>query len=430
MSATAEPMQPPRRAYREPARAETIKCPSCGAAITLKTFGTSERVACPFCGSLLGADESGALALVQAAARARQPTTLPLHARGTLDGVVWEIIGICKRSCRVDGVVYPWEEFYLYNPYHGFRWLIHAITDDHWTYGGTLDASPRVASNHLRHRGRRYNHFQSAIATVDYVEGEFTWQVEVGDQAKVNDYVAPPLGISIEVSRGPDGDEVNRTIQRSITPKEIEHAFNLGEHLPRPQGAGMLEPNPWRLGRRTFAAWGVVLLLGVGAWGGLAAVTPTHRLGTIEGAVGPVSQTLTVTGDRPTLVTVEVHIPALKDNWRYFEGMLVDTASEAAIGFELEVSYYSGSDWSEGSTRTEVVLGDVAPGAYVLQLDPTSDGPGATALPFSVDVHQGGVLHRYLVSLLVFAGLSLALPIFFGLLFERRRWMSSDHPPA
>lgn len=430
MSATAEPMQPPRRAYREPARAETIKCPSCGAAITLKTFGTSERIVCPFCGSLLGADESGALALVQAAARARQPTTLPLHARGTLDGVVWEVIGISKRSCRVDLVDYPWEEFYLYNPYHGFRWLTHAFTDHHWTYGGRLDAAPRIADSNLQYGGRRFEHFQSALATVNYVEGEFTWQVEVGDRAKVHDYVAPPLGVSIEESSGPDGDEINRTIQRAITPKEIEKAFELETLLPRLRGVGMLESNPWRLTRRTMAAWGLLLTLGLAVWGGLTQGSPERRIGSVQGDTSPVSLPLTVTGARPTLVTVEVTVPSLANNWRYFEGMLVDTSSDEAIGFEAEVSYYSDSDWSEGSTRTEVVVSDVAPGRYYLQLDPASDGPGASALPFNVVIRQDGVLHRYGVLFLVFAGLSLAVPIALGLGFEHRRWMNSDHPPS
>ena len=47
----AEPAPPPPRLYREPGRAETIKCPRCGAPITRKTYGTAENVACPACGS-------------------------------------------------------------------------------------------------------------------------------------------------------------------------------------------------------------------------------------------------------------------------------------------------------------------------------------------------------------------------------------------
>ena len=430
----AEPVQAPPRRYREPGTVETIKCPRCGAPITRKTYGTAENVACPACGSLLSADESGALALVQAAARARQPTTLPLHARGALDGVTWEIIGICKRSCRVQGVTYPWEEFYLYNPYRGFRWLIHSLTDHHWSLGGALDAAPQVRRDgSLHHHGRRLRHFQSASAVVDYVEGEFTWEVHVGDRADVRDFVDPPLGVSLELSHGPDGQELNRTIQRYLPADEVRRAFGLPTALSRPQGVGMLQPNPWRLGRRTLAAWGLALALGTTAWVAQAAAAPTVEIARGEGVTEPLTLPLTVTGDRPTLLTLVVEVPALSNSWRYFEGMLVDAATEEAVGFDVEVSYYFGTDsdgsWSEGSQRATVVLGDIAPGAYILQLNPAQSDPGAEHLPYRLVAAQGGVLHRYGALLLLLAALALLAPLLLALAFERRRWQNSDHPP-
>lgn len=434
MADTALDTAPPRRLYREPAKADTIKCPSCGGPITLKTFGTSERVACPFCGSLLGADESGALALVQAAARARQPTTLPLHARGALFGTTWEIIGVCKRSCRVDGVTYPWEEYYLYNPYVGFRWLVHALTDHHWTFGGPLDAAPRLRGGSLTHDGTSYRHFQSAVATVDYVEGEFTWQVEVGDKAKVHDYVAPPRAISLEASEGDDGEEVNRTLQIHVDPADVRRAFKVPKGLPRARGVGMIEPNPWRLGGRTFAAWGLLSALAIGAWVIESGAARESSSLALDGVAEVVSAPLTIAGDAPQNLSIDLSIPALANNWRYFEGMLVDTATEEATAFEIEVSYYSGVDggesWSEGSTQASVTLGGVAPGAYILQLTPAASGPGAEILPFTATVRHGVFLHRYGVAFILLALLALAVPLILGLSWERRRWQNSDHPPS
>ncbi len=434
MADTVLDTTPPRRLYREPAKADTIKCPSCGGPITLKTFGTSERVACPFCGSLLGADESGALALVQAAARARQPTTLPLHARGALFGTTWEIIGVCKRSCRVDGVTYPWEEFYLYNPYAGFRWLVHALTDHHWTFGGTLDAAPRLRGGSLTHRGTSFRHFQSAVATVDYVEGEFTWQVEVGDKAKVHDYVAPPHAISLEASEGDDGEEVNRTSQVHVDPAEVWRAFRQPGKPPRARGVGMIEPNPWRLGGRTFAAWGLLSALSIGAWFVEAGAARETTALEVDGVAEVVSAPLTIAGDAPQNLAVEIYVPSVANNWRYFEGMLVDAATEEATAFEIEVSYYSGVDggesWSEGSTHTSVTLGGVAPGNYVLQVTPAAAGAGAELLPFTVEVRQGVFLHRYGVAYLLLALVALATPLALSLSWERRRWQNSDHPPS
>ena len=36
------------------------------------------------------------------------------------------------RSVTFDGVKYYWNEYLLYNPKIGFRWLVHS--DNHWSY--------------------------------------------------------------------------------------------------------------------------------------------------------------------------------------------------------------------------------------------------------------------------------------------------------
>ena len=125
----------PVKLFREEAQAETIKCLSCGGPIALHSFGARQRVVCPHCGSTLAPADSGALTLLAAASRKHQPSVLPLHARGTLAGLEWEIIGICWRRCVVDGIAYPWQEFLLFNPWHGVRWLIYSNSDGHWQLG-------------------------------------------------------------------------------------------------------------------------------------------------------------------------------------------------------------------------------------------------------------------------------------------------------
>ena len=138
------PAAPPVKLFREEAQAETVKCLSCGGPIALHSFGARQRVVCPHCGSTLAPEDSGALTLLEAASRKHQPSVLPLHARGQLDGIEWEIIGICWRRCVVDGVAYPWQEFLLFNPWHGVRWLIYSNSDGHWQLGQALDGAPQI----------------------------------------------------------------------------------------------------------------------------------------------------------------------------------------------------------------------------------------------------------------------------------------------
>ena len=442
---------PAPKLFRDEAKAETIKCLACGGPIALHTFGARQRVVCPHCGSTLAPTDSGVLAVLEAAARQHQDSALPLHARGTLDGVEWEIIGICWRCCVVDGVAYPWQEFLLFNPYRGFRWLIYSNSDGHWSLGVNLDGAPEILQKRhhtVRFRDQRYKHFQGAHAVVIYVEGEFTWEVHVGDKAEVNDFIAPPHGLSIEQADGPDGVELGFTAQQHIAPAAVWKAFAQPGKPPRTRGVGALRPNPWRRHRRSI--WLSMLIL-LAAWWlctGLLARSRTERAILVADGLGfaePFAQELTI-GREGKLTAIELTLSAepLENSWAYAEVMLVNLATEEAIGFGVEVSYYHGVDggesWSEGSPRETVTIGGVDGGRYLLQIQPQRDTtnlssevsriglPGARS-PTSYDVRivQDVYLTRY--SALAFAVI-VGLPLFGGLmgwLFERRRWQNSDY---
>ena len=62
---------------------------------------------------------------------------LPLGARGTLRGVEWEVIGYLRRS---EHGSYGWEEYLLFNPYYGYRWLI--TNGRGWSFGEMLTRAP------------------------------------------------------------------------------------------------------------------------------------------------------------------------------------------------------------------------------------------------------------------------------------------------
>ena len=74
----------------------------------------------------------------------RRETTLsaedPLGTRGKLATGEYEAIGFQIRSITVDGVVYPWAEYLLYNPYKGYRYLTEY--NGHWNDIRTLRAIP------------------------------------------------------------------------------------------------------------------------------------------------------------------------------------------------------------------------------------------------------------------------------------------------
>ncbi len=443
----------PQKLFRDEAKVETVQCLGCGAPIALHGFGAVQRVVCPHCGSTLEPSDSGALELLQKAARKRQQGVLPLHARGKLDGVTWEIIGVCWRRCVVAGVAYPWQEYLLYNPYHGYRWLIYSMSDGHWSLGHAIASAPKICEtkhHSIELRGRRYKHFQGADAVVTYVEGEFTWQVCAGDKAHVDDFVAPPHGISIEQSAGPDGVELNRTFQRHVDVAEVQQAFNVDLQARKPIGVGPLQPNRWRDQLRTLwlsclAFLGVWLLATMYVAGGTAERVVFQRTGVSFDA--PLAEEITI-GSPGVSTVVEVSFTAdpLIASWAFAEIMLVNLDTEEAVGVGLEASYYYGYDdgeaWTEGDRQPDAVLGSVVGGRYLLQVTPQRDTSAlgdplftAYGMPrspetYSVRVREDVFLTRYAV-------LPVLVILFFPLLaqilswiFERRRWQNSDYAPS
>jgi hypothetical protein len=436
--------QGPRKLFREEAQTGAVSCPACGGPITLHGFGAVEIVNCPYCGSECSPSDSGELQLLQQAMRQRRQSALPLHHRCTFDGIEWELIGIVWRETTVDGVVYPWQEFLLFNPWHGYRYLVYTMTDGAWMIGGALDGAPKLESG-LGHRRvsfkkDKYKHFQSSVAIVSYVEGEFPWQVHVGDRAMTHDYIAPPHCVSIEETASEDGQDVNSTRMRWIAREEVWKAFKLPGVPPLARGVGMAQPNPWRKGRAL--TW-IMLAALLGLWvvasviyvGGRSNKVIFQKNGVTE--LAPISEEIEVAGNGKTTLEFELHAKGLSNAWAYVDVMLVAQDSEDAIGFGATAEEWHGVDggesWTEGNTNPTVTVGGVPAGKYLLQITPSAGQEGAaaevppTGLVLDMRLEQDVVLLRYLlIPFFIIFGFPILYWIL-ALVFEGRRWQNSDY---
>lgn len=435
----------PRKLFREPAQTESVQCPACGGPITLRGFGAVAQVSCPYCGSELQPQDSGPLRLLQQVQRQRQTSTLPLNARGTLDGHEWEIIGIVWRQCVVDGITYPWQEFLLYNPYRGYRWLVYQMTDGHWSIGEALPGAPQAGSRghkSVRFKRDTYKHFQTSMAQVSYVEGEFPWQVHHGDSAVAHDYIAPPHGLSIEQQTAEDGGaDVNFTRMHHIEPKAVWKAFGLKGSPPPTRGVGTLQPNPWSQGGKLlWASFAMLLALWVGAsFLYLQAREPKVVFEKNDLGMEPFSQEIEIgkPGEKTTL-DLRFSAQPLSNAWAYADIMLISQATEEAVGMGATAEEWhgveGGESWREGDQSETISVGGVEGGKYLLQIVPQAGAqagqPAPTDLKISVRVRQDVVLLRYLVLPLL---VILAFPILnflLGRMFEARRWSKSDYAPS
>ena len=100
----------------------------------------------------------------------------------------------------MEGDAYGWNEYVLFDPYQGFRYL--SEYQGHWSDIRSIHALPAVSSQRARptasYDDRTFRHFQSATARTEFVLGEFPWRVEVEDRVDVADFVAPPFMLSRE----------------------------------------------------------------------------------------------------------------------------------------------------------------------------------------------------------------------------------------
>ena len=417
----------------------SLSCPQCGAAIELRTLDQAQSVVCSSCGSILDARDPN-LALIQAfQAKQKFEPQIPLGTRGTLKGDKWEVVGYQVRSITVDDTSYYWDEYLLFNPYKGFRYLTQY--DGHWNDVQVVKAAPQELKSGSRPMvilyKETFKHFQTATATTEFVLGEFPWQVRVGDRAETRDFVAPPRMLSEE--RTPE--ETTWSLGTYMTGAQVWAAFSLPGKAPHARGVFANQPDEFKPRAGSLAKYYLRFVAIIVVLGLLRFVTASRdkvfstssyfRPGALADSLAFVTPTFQVKGRTANL---EVTTEAQVDNgWAYFDYALVNEATGQTYEFGREVSYYYGRDsdgnWSEGSRRDRAVLPSVPSGPYFLRVLPEAQVP-TEFLEYTIAVrHDVPILFPYLAGLVL-----LALPpLFVGLRawgMERARWQESDYAPS
>ena len=416
-------------------QAKALNCPQCGAAIILRALGQAETVVCSSCHSILDAKDPTLQVLQKfQAITGAVPPLIPLGTRGKLRGTDYEVIGFQRRGIKVEGISYYWHEYVLFNPYKGIRYL--SEYNGHWNDIGVCKELPLVQFSSAVYLGEVYKHFQSADASTNYVLGEFPWQVRVGEQALVTEYVKPPRVLASEKT----ANEVTWSLGEYMYGADIWKAFNLPGTPPEAVGVYENQPPPTNVNVKAiwgaFVAFAVllgVLMVGFDLVSHKAPVfESSYRLdaGPPKGEVSFVTNVFDLEGRTSN---VEVATAASVDNsWIYLNYALINQDTGQAWDFGREVSYYHGYDsdgsWTEGSTKDTVVVPSVPPGHYYLRIEPEADQrhpPIAYSVEVRRDVTVPGIFGIALIALLIPA---VAIT-WRSLSFERARWAESDHPP-
>jgi len=445
----------------KPAPAARLACPNCNGSLELRAPDQTLRIACPYCGALVSV-ETGALSIIARQAAVPRPA-IALGTTGKLADGELTVIGYVGRSAYLDGSWWPFEEYLLYAPGVGFRWLV--CSDGHWSYvqpvaTGAVSAGP-IASG-AQYGGVVFRRFQTATLRVDCVLGELYWRVAADEQATGEDYIAPPAMLSREVT----ASEQNWSLSSYLTPQDVDRAFGKPLGLASPIGVGPNQPYPAGVGKVIALVTVAFFAVGIAK----CASAPQAEKLRQHFAVPMISAVPTPAVD-PTLGVVPSTDPApggsagsdaapaeapgtvmfsnkfrldggknvafalssdVTNNWVYAALDLVNDDTGGVVSFDKTIEYYSGADsdgsWTEGGRTEDAVIGPVEPGNYLLRVEAQHGGLGEVDL--AVVVRQG--VFRWRWFWLGFAVLAVAFAAVgvHAAMFRARRWKNSNVGPT
>jgi hypothetical protein len=359
---------------------------------------------------------------------------IPLGARGSIGGATYEVIGFQQRVAGSDEDSFSWDEYLLFNPYKGFRYLTEY--QGHWNFVRGISALPEETSSRgkfaVRWQGRTYIHFDSGQASTSFVLGEFPWQVHVGELVAFADGISPPYMLSSETTDG----EVTWSLGEYTPASVIWQAFKLPGAPFYASGVFANQPSPFQ--GKVGSSWRTWLWLNVVLFAIMILFSAFRsnreifkQSNTYSSSRGTESAFVTPTFEVPgreSNVELSIHTD-LDNNWIYFGFALINEESGQAFDFGREVSYYRDSDGTEGSRNNSVIIPQVPPGKYYLRVEPETS---ASAPPVEYELR----LRRDVPTFAFFwiaAGLLLIPPVVTTARsagFEARRWRESDYAPS
>lgn len=420
----------------------TLACLKCGAPLTLRAPGFSVAVVCASCGSIIDASHPELTMIEKAKAAEKNFSVIALGARGRLRGIEYQMIGA---MIRTDGSGdYAWVEYLLFNPYHGFRWLV--CYNNHWTFVQTIKDSVFETTSACTVRDTNFDRFITGKAVVKYVLGEFYWRVRRGDTVNVADFVRPPQIMSLET----DQSERIWSLGEYISGQEIYNAFKIAKWCPGSNSIGACQPNPYAAGRTSMLLTGILFFMIAIVIQVLTVSRSLDQIVLANNYTFPQGESLfstTLSPADPTIITpsfvlardtanLEIRSQCAVNNaWAFLEITLVNEETGVDYHLAREIAFYDGYDegeyWSEGSKKDVVLLGAIPGGTYHLEIDASHEAlpTASTKVPkeFSITVTRDTPYTGTFFLVVLLLIVPVAWDLWRHLAFEKNRWSESDY---
>ena len=231
-------------------RVKAFNCRSCGGQIELLAPGQSLSAVCKHCGAVADLTDENLNHISRIDSKRNYQLTFEIGETGEFEGKKWKIIGFMVR--KVVGFDYFWNEYLLFNPRYGFRFLVENY--GHWSLVKIVHDVDLKEFNEptVRYGGRSYHHFTQGGAMVAYALGEFFWQVKKDDTAQTKDLISPPYMLSVEN----EGGGIVWSQGEYLEPKAVEAAFGKKvREMPERESVGANQPNPFTGSLKYLFIW-------------------------------------------------------------------------------------------------------------------------------------------------------------------------------
>ncbi len=407
---------------------KTFKCPACAGTVTIKAVGITINAVCSQCSTVIDVTNEN-YDIVAKANKKIRATLLEIGTRGRLQGTLWEVVGYMEKT---DGSgMYSWDEYLLYNPYQGFRFLVQSA--GHWNFVKVLrqDIAGAGFTNEVWVDDKKYAVFLKGEAVVEYVKGEFYWRVKKGERTDVADYIAPPFMLSVERN----DQEINVSLGEYMDADEVEEAFNIKSGMPYKKGVAANQPAPYQ--GKFGKIWQVALLALVAAFSLqiiTSAMADNAEVYAMQSQIQSDQKNQTLSSPSFNLpkegnVFIKSSAP-VQNTWVELGLSLVNEQTNEEYEIQQVIEYYygyeGGEHWSEGKQYAETYIPKVPSGNYRLLID--ADAGTAVNLAINVKRDVPSWSNFWFTALLL-----MIYPLFAALRrwsFEGKRWSESDYAPA
>jgi len=204
----------------------SIKCPNCGAPLSLIGGGRIQTITCAYCQSVIDLNDNyKILAKFKNVHIPKSPFKVGMQ--GKINGIEWTIIGWIVYRDSYD-IHDKWSEFLLFSPLYGYGWLVYE--------DGVISFSRRVRDLDLRkwqnnpektlffRKGHYILDDESYYSVIDFVQGELNYIAKQGDRIECWDY-SGVKGQSISIEKSNDELEVYYT--QKLDAQEVYNSFKV-----------------------------------------------------------------------------------------------------------------------------------------------------------------------------------------------------------